>query len=153
MFAWLISSCPALPARVAARVGMSARWGAGGAVGDVREPVEVDIVGERLRARVDGEDRAAALLGREVDVQLGAEAARAPDRRVERVEPVGRGDADHAAIGVEAVELDEQLVERLLALVVAAVRAAAALLAERVELVEEDHGRLVAAGVGGQTPG
>ena len=96
------------------------------------------------------EDRAAALLGRQVDVQLGPEAAGAQDRRVERVEPVGGGDADHAAVGVEAVHLDEQLVERLLALVVAALRAAAALLAERVELVEEDDRGRVAARVGEQ---
>ena len=83
-------------------------------------------------------------------MQLGPEAAGAQDRRVERVEPVGGGDADHAAVGVEAVHLDEQLVERLLALVVAALRAVAALLAERVELVEEDHRGRVAAGVGEQ---
>ena len=57
---------------------------------------------------------------------------------------------DHAAVGVEAVIGHEQLVERLLALVVAALRAVAALLAERVELVEEDHRGRVAAGVGEQ---
>ena len=66
--------------------------GARRAVGDAGEAVEVDVLGERLRARVHVEDRAAALLGREVDVQLGPEAAGAQDRRVERVEPVGGGD-------------------------------------------------------------
>ena len=45
---------------------------------------------------------------------------------------------DHAAVGVEAVHLDQQGVERLLALVVAADVAAAAGLAEGVELVDED---------------
>ena len=48
------------------------------------------------------------------------------DGRVEDVEPVRRGDDDDVVGRAEAVELDEQLVERLLALLVA-VRAAAGL--------------------------
>jgi hypothetical protein len=55
------------------------------------------------------------------------------------VRPVRRGDQDDAAAGVEAVHLDEQLVQGLLALVVpAAEGAGAALAADRVDLVDED---------------
>ena len=42
---------------------------------------------------------------------------------------------------LEAVHLDEQLVERLLALVVAPTQAGAAMAADRVDLVHEDDAR------------
>ena len=94
------------------------------------------VVGQRLVARVDREDRLATGDVRQADVDLAVEAARSEDRGVERVEAVRRGDHDDVLGRAEAVELDEQLVERLLALLVA-VRAAAGL-ADRIELVEED---------------
>src|ERR1041385_6040647 len=63
---------------------------------------------------VHPQDRLAALHVRSVDGDLPVEAARAQQSGVEDVRPVGRGDQDHAALGVEAVHLHEQLVERLL---------------------------------------
>ena len=45
---------------------------------------------------------------------------RTQQRRIENVRAVGRRDDDHAFVALETVHLDEQLVERLLALVVAA---------------------------------
>ena len=71
----------------------------------------------------------------------GGRSARAQQRRVEDLGPVRRGEHDHAAARVEAVHLGEDLVQRLLALVVAAgdVRAAGrSRAADRVELVDED---------------
>ena len=57
---------------------------------------------------------------------------------------VGRGDDDDALVRREAVHLDEQLIERLLALFVAE-RVAAAAAADGVELVDEDDaGRMAA---------
>ncbi len=50
-------------------------------------------------------------------------------------------------VGVEAVHLDEDLVEGLLALVVATAEAGAALAADRVDLVDEDDARRVALGL------
>src|SRR3712207_7646051 len=61
--------------------------------------------------------------------------------RSEDVRPVGRGDQDDAALGVEAVHLDQQLVERLLTLVVTAAHAGAAVPADGVDLVDEDDRR------------
>ena len=61
--------------------------------------------------------------------------------------PVGGGDQDDAALDVEAVHLDEQLVERLLALVVAAAHAGAAVPADGVDLVDEDDRRGVGLGL------
>src|SRR4029453_16915385 len=68
---------------------------------------------------------------------------RAQQRWIEDVGPVGRGDDDHAVVGLEAVHLDEQLVERLLALVVTAPAGGTAMAADRVDLVDEDDARRV----------
>ena len=60
---------------------------------------------------------------------------------------VGGGDQDHAFVGLEAVHLDQQLVERLLALVVAAAEAGAAMAADRVDFVDEDDAGRVLLGL------
>jgi hypothetical protein len=53
---------------------------------------------------------------------------------------------DDAVVGLEAVHLDQQLVERLLALVVPAAEAGAAVTADGVDLVDEDDaGRVLLA--------
>ncbi len=67
-------------------------------------------------------------------------------RGVEHVGPVGGRDEDDALVGLEAVHLDQELVQRLLALVVAAAQAGAAVAAHRVDLVhEDDAGRVLLA--------
>ncbi len=72
---------------------------------------------------------------------LAVEAARAQQRRVEDVGPVGGGNNDDVGLVVEAVHFDQDLVERLLALVVAAAHPRAALAADGVNLVHKDDGR------------
>src|SRR4029078_6075864 len=61
----------------------------------------------------------------------------------ENVGTVGGGDEDDAFVRLEAVHLDEELVERLLASGVAAPQARAAMAADRVDLVDEDDARRV----------
>ena len=78
---------------------------------------------------------------------LAVEAARAEQGRVEHVGPVGRGDDDDALIRLEAVHLDEQLVQGLLALVIAVAEAGAAMAADRVDLVDEDDAGRVLLGL------
>jgi hypothetical protein len=58
--------------------------------------------------------------------------------RVEHVRAVGGGDEDDPLVRLEAVHLHEQLVERLLALVVPAAQASPAVAADGVDLVDED---------------
>ena len=66
--------------------------------------------------------------------------------RVEHIGPIGGGHQDHAFVGFEAVHLDEQLVERLLALIVSAAEARAAMAAHGVDFVDEDDaGRVLLA--------
>ena len=105
---------------------------------------EVDVVRERHVARVHAEDRLAAVAVGRLDGDAPVEAARAQQRLVEHVGPVRRRDHDHAGRRVEAVHLGEDLVQRLLALVVAAAEAGdarRARAADRVELVDEDDRR------------
>ena len=78
---------------------------------------------------------------------LAVETAGAQQRRVEHVGPVGGGDQDDAFVGFEAVHLDQQLVERLLALVIAAAEAGAAMTADRVDFVDEDDAGRVLLGL------
>ena len=113
---------------------------AGGALGDL---AQVDLLREGLALRVDLQDGLAALQVGGLDGDLAVKTARAQQRRVEDVGAVGRRDQDDVGALVEAVHLDEELVERLLALVVAAADAAAAVATHGVDLVDEDDGRRV----------
>ena len=108
---------------------------------------QVDVLRDRLARGVHLEDLEPALQVRSVDGDLPVEPARAQQRRVEDVGPVGGRDQDHAALDVEAVHLDQQLVEGLLALVVAAAHAGAAVPPDGVDLVDEDDGRRVGLGL------
>jgi hypothetical protein len=70
------------------------------------------------------------------------EATRSQQRRIEHVGSVGGREHDDAFARVEAVHLGQDLVQRLLALVVAAHRVPApARSADGVELVDEDDRR------------
>jgi hypothetical protein len=80
-------------------------------------------------------------------LHLPVEPARAQQRRVQHVGAVGGGHDDDALVGLEPVHLDQQLVERLLALVVAAAIAHAARAAHGVDLVDEDDAGRVLLGL------
>ena len=118
--------------------------GAGEAGGLAGQRVEVDLAGQRLAAGVDLEDVLAAFAVGAVDDDLAVEAAGPQQRRVEDVGPVGGRDQDDVVLHFEAVHLDQQLVQRLLALVVTAAHAGAAVAADGVDLVhEDDAGRVL----------
>ena len=108
---------------------------------------EVDVHRERLALGVDRQHRLAALEVGGADRDLPVEPAGPQQRRVQDVGPVGGRDQDDAALGVEPVHLDQQLVQRLLALVVTAAHAGAAVPADRVDLVDEDDRRRVGLGL------
>ena len=99
------------------------------------------ILAHRHLAHVDLDDLFAPADVGEADHHLAVEPARPQERRVEHVRPVGGGDDDDAVVGLETVHLDEQLVQRLLALVVAAAEPRPAVPAHRIDLVDEDDAR------------
>ena len=82
---------------------------------------------------------AAANVGKSY-INLTVKAAGAQQRGVENIGAVRCRHDDNALIRAEAVHFDEQLVERLLALVVSAAETCAALAADGVDLVDEDDG-------------
>ncbi len=122
---------------------------AGGARG---ERAEVHARGERDRARVDFEDFAPAGAVGGLHGDAAVEAAGAQQRRVQHVGPVRGRQHDDGLGGLEAVDLGEDLVERLLALVVGAGdrHRALARAPDRVELVDEDDRRRRLLGLGEQ---
>ncbi len=86
------------------------------------------------------QDLLAALHVGHVHHDLAVEAAGREQRGVENVGAVGGGDEDNGVVGLKAVHLNEQLVQRLLAFVVAAAQARAALTADGIDFVDEDDG-------------
>ena len=93
---------------------------------------------------MDLEDLHAALAVGRLDRDAAVEAPRAQQRRVEDLGAVRGAEDDHVRAGLEPVHLGQDLVERLLALVVPAAdpaHVARARAADRVELVDEDDRR------------
>ena len=107
----------------------------------------VDIGRQRHVAHVNLEDLLAAHHVRIRHDDLAVEAARTQQRRIEHVGTVGGGHEDHALIGFKAIHLDEELVQRLLALVIAAAEACATMTADSVDFVDEDDAGRVLLGL------
>src|SRR5579863_7517808 len=78
---------------------------------------------------------------RAIDDDLTVEAAGAQQRGIQHVGAIGRRDEDHARILIEAVHLNQQLVERLLTLIMTAAEARAALTADLIDFVDKDDTR------------
>src|SRR5579864_9739839 len=66
------------------------------------------------------------------------EASRTQKSGIKNVWPVGGGDQDHTFIRFKPIHFDEQLVERLLALIMSAAQTCAAMASNRVNFVDED---------------
>jgi hypothetical protein len=115
--------------------------GAGEAGAELGDLGEVDIGRELAPFRVQLEDFEAAVDVRDVDDDLAVEAARAQQGGVEDVGAVGGAHHHQPGVAAEAVHLHQQLVQRLLALVVALPDPRAALAPGGVELVDEDDRR------------
>ena len=85
---------------------------------------------------------------RAIDQHLTVEPASAEQCRIENLRPVGGGQQDQSAGGIEAVHLDQQLVERLLLLIVpAGQRPGATGATEGVQFINEDDRRCLGTGL------
>jgi hypothetical protein len=114
---------------------------------------QVHAVFQRLGPGVQPEDVETSRLPRSLEANAAVEPARSKQGQVEHVGPVGRRQYHDPVIGREPVHLHQQLVERLLLLVLRAHRAANCPgPSDGVELVDEDDGRRGAAGLGEQVP-
>src|SRR3989442_453459 len=112
--------------------------GAGQTRRSLGDALQVHTGRERNLAGVDPQDLLPALHVGHVHYDLPVEPARAQQCRVEDVRPVGGGEQDHAVVRLEAVHFDEQLIQRLLALVVPPAEPRAAVAPDGVDLVDED---------------
>ena len=90
---------------------------------------------------MDPQDRLSTCPIGEADGHLPIEAPGAQEGRVEHVGAVRCRDDDDVRVGVEAIHLDEEMVERLLPLVVAATEARPTLPSDGIDLVDEHDRR------------
>ena len=74
----------------------------------------------------------------EIHDHLPIEATRPQKRGIEHVRPVGSRQQNHTLVRLKAVHLDQERVQRLLALVVAATQASSPVPAYRIDLIDED---------------
>ncbi|OLC07636.1 MAG: hypothetical protein AUH41_10030 [Gemmatimonadetes bacterium 13_1_40CM_66_11] len=86
-------------------------------------------------------DLLAAFQVRHVDHDLAVEPAGTQQGGIENVGTVGGGEQNDAVVRLEAIHFDEQLIQRLLALVVAATEPSPAVPADGIDLVDEDDAR------------
>ena len=91
--------------------------------------------------RMHAKDFLAAFHVGQIDRDLAVETAGAQQRGIEHIGPVGGRDDDDAFLRIEAVHLDEQGIQRLLAFVVTAADAVTAMAADRVDFVDENDAR------------
>src|SRR5665647_3582503 len=145
------SSTPRCCAPAASTARSSSTGPTGPGAGEARrlrgQRVEIDVFADGLATRMHVEDGPAPGPVGPVDDDLAVEAAGAQQRGVEDVGAVGGGEEDDVVLHLEAVHLDEQLVEGLLALVVPAAHAGAAVTANGVDLVDEDDAGRVLLGL------
>ncbi len=121
--------------------------GAGEARGATGQNPQLHVRTEGLALGVDLEN---ALPPEDVgciDHDLAVKTPGTKQSRIEDVGPVGGGDDDDTVVGVESVEFDQQLVERLLPFVVPTTEAGAAMTADGIDFVDEDDRRSVALGL------
>ena len=106
-----------------------------------RHYVEVAGILKRQVFRVNIEDCAPGGLVRQVQGYMAVKAPGPQQRRVQHVGTVGCRQHHHGLAPAEAVKLGQNLIERLLALVMAAAKASAAGSPDTVQLVDEDDRR------------
>ena len=115
--------------------------GAGKANGHLGELLKLNVLVHRLVLGMHAQNLLAALHVRTVDRNLTVKTAGTQQCRVQNVGAVGGGDQDDRLALLKTVHLDQQLVERLLALVVAATQAGSALTSHSIDLIDKDDRR------------
>ena len=109
-----------------------------------RDDAQVHVRPKRYRARVNAQYLFAALDVGVGHLDLPVEPPGPQQRRVQHVFAVRGGDDDHALVDLEPVHFDQQLVQRLFALVVATAITGATMPSDGVDLVDEnDAGRIL----------
>ncbi len=110
------------------------------------QQLQLHVGGQRNASGVDAKNLLAALDVGTRHHHLAIEATGTEQSGIEHVGPVGGGDEDDPLVRLEAVHLHQELVEGLLAFVVAAAEPGATVAAHGIDLVhEDDAGRVLLA--------
>src|SRR5690349_23515440 len=104
---------------------------------------EIDIISDGNLARMHAENLFAATNIRTRDHHAAIKTSGTQQRGIEHVRTVGGGYQDHAFVRFKAIHFDEQLVKRLLALVVSTAETSSAMASDRVNFIDEDDARSV----------
>ncbi len=112
--------------------------GAGQAGCAAGQYAEIDVVAQRDLLGVHAQNGFAALHIRTAHHHAAVETAGTKQSGIEHIGAVGGGHQDHALVGFKTVHLHQQLIQRLLALVMPAAQAGAAMTAHCVDFVDED---------------
>ena len=96
---------------------------------------------------MDLENVLAALEIRKLHRNAAVETAGSCQCRIEGFRPVGRGEDDDTGVALKAIHLRQQLVQRLLALIVSADITRTSLLADGVDLIDKDNARCLFLGL------
>ena len=111
---------------------------------------QVDALGHRLTFGMDFKDFLAPLHIRRIDLNLAVKATWTKQGRIQNVGSVGCGNQNHIGFGIKTIHLNEQLVESLLALVVATTHTGTAVAPDGINFIDEDDGWCVLFGLGEQ---
>ena len=90
---------------------------------------------------MDFQDLFPALQVRKLYRDPPVESSRTQERRVQAVRAVGRRQDDYALGSVKAVHLRQELVQRLLALVISGKSLSVSFLSDRIDLIDKDDTR------------
>ena len=118
--------------------------GTGETGGALRNQGQVNSVSDRLARGVHAQNLLATLHVGGIHTNLAVETTGTQQRRVEHIGAVRCRNDDDVRVAVEAVHLNQQLVQSLLALIVTATHADATAAANGGDLVDEDDGGGVA---------
>ena len=109
--------------------------------------IKDDVLCQRHLPRVHLQNAQAARQVRTVDDDLTVETTRTKKGGVQHVRTVRRRDDDDPRVLLEAVHFHQQLVQRLLALIVSATKAGTAVTSHGIDLVDEHDARGLALGL------
>ena len=112
--------------------------GPGETGGAARNHEQIHVLGQRNLFRMDLQDAEPAVDIGPRDHHAPVEPSGTKQRRVQDVGAVRRRHQNDALIGLEPVHLDQQLVQRLLALIVPAAQSRSPMTAHRVDFIDEN---------------
>ena len=126
-------------------VGQVSTGEAGGFAG---QNCQVDTLRHGLALGVDFQNFLATLHVGSIHLNLAVKSSRAQQRRVQNVGAVCRRNENHVGLRVKTIHLDEELVQGLLTLIVAAPHAGTTVSTDSVDFVDKDNGWRVLFGLG-----